>query len=69
MEKEIKSTYVAPSIEVIPMETESVIATSGFPGSDNTPTETRSYRSTRSYNGASSGDLEDLINDILTVEQ
>lgn len=49
------------------MENEGVIATSGEPYHP----ITRSYSgstSTHSYNSASSSDLEDLINDILTVE-
>ena len=51
----------------IKMENEGVIATSGEPYHP----ITRSYSgstSTHSYNSASSSDLEDLINDILTVE-
>lgn len=63
-----KETYAAPSLKVIKMENEGVIAASG---EDYNPTSTRSYSnstSTRSYNSASSSDLEDLISDILTVE-
>ena len=62
-----KENYVSPRIEVIPMETESVIAVSG----GSLPHSTGTYRngSTRSYNGAAGSDLEDLINDILTFEQ
>ena len=63
-----KETYTAPSLEVIKMENEGVIAASG---EDYNPIQTRSYSnstSTRSYNSASNSDLEDLINDILTVE-
>lgn len=68
-----KENYVSPQIEVIPMETEGVIAAS-LPGVGNGGSAYRSagtYRggSTRSYNGASNSDLEDLINDILTFEQ
>lgn len=63
-----KETYIAPSIEVIKMENEGVIAASDEPY---TPVSTRAYSSRTSapsYNSASSSDLEDLINDILTVE-
>lgn len=69
-----KSVYVSPQIEVIRMEVEGVIAGSGsLPqvvegGSAYRSGNARSS-ATRSYNGASSSELEDLINDILTVEQ
>ena len=71
-----KENYVSPRIEVIPMETESVITVSGgsLPGvgdggSGYTSAGTYRNGSTRSYNGAAGSDLEDLINDILTFEQ
>lgn len=51
------------------MEIENVIAGSLGDGGSNSPTETRSLGGTRSYGSASTSDLEDLINDILTVEQ
>ena len=64
----MKETYIAPSIEVIKMENEGVIAASGSSEPYN-PTPMSSGRgSARNYNSASSSDLEDLINDILTVE-
>ena len=50
-----REAYITPSIEVIKMENEGVIATSGEPY----------HPITRAYSGS---DLEDLINDILTVE-
>lgn len=66
-----KMTYTPPQMEVIKMDLEgSVMSASGslndFTGGGNLtqPSSTR-----RSYNSASSSDLEDLINDILTVEQ
>ena len=62
-----KKQYVAPSIEVIAMENEGVIAASGA-GSGNTEGYTPTPLSSSTYNGASSSDLEDMINDILTVE-
>ncbi|WP_294590492.1 hypothetical protein [uncultured Bacteroides sp.] len=62
-----KETYTAPSLEVIKMENEGIIAASG---------NTESYQSTQmskthvnsSYSSASSSDLEDLVNDLFTVE-
>lgn len=60
-----KVAYQAPALEIISMEMEGVIATSGEPL---TPGDMRSTRSVRPYSNASSSDLEDMINDILTVE-
>lgn len=71
MKQTMKEAYVAPTIEVIKMENEgTVMSASGSLGNGGignggpigTPTSTKSYR------GASSSDLEDMINDILTVE-
>lgn len=70
-----KENYVSPQIEVIPMETEGVIAGSGkLPGVGDGGGGYRSagtYRSgsTRGYNGSAISDFEDMINDILTFEQ
>lgn len=70
-----KENYVSPQIEVIPMETEGVIAGSGkLPGVGDGGGGYRSagtYRSgsTRGYNGSAVSDFEDMINDILTFEQ
>lgn len=67
-----KMAYMPPQVEVIKMELEGVIAGSpgnsvnDFTGGGNLTNQT-SVR--RSYNSASGSDLEDLINDILTVEQ
>lgn len=64
-----KETYTAPSLEVIKMENEGVIAASGLGSTeDYTPTPMSNTRVNSSYNSASGNDLEDLINDILTVE-
>ena len=64
-----KETYIAPSLEVIKMENEGVIAASGdFSTEGYNPSPMSATHSTSSYNSASSNDLEDLINDILTVE-
>lgn len=69
-QNENKATYVAPSIEIIEMENEEgVMALSGgnsVPGYGNGG-NVGTQKSSRSYN-ASSSDLEDMINDILTVE-
>lgn len=72
-QNENKATYTAPSIEIIEMENEGTVmsASNNMPGYGNggpvgTPTTSRSGRS--SYNAAGSSDLEDMINDILTVE-
>ena len=71
-----KERYVSPRIEVIRIENEgSVMAASGnlpSPGDGGSGYSSAStYRSgsSRNYSGASSSDLEDLINDILTIEQ
>ena len=61
-----KATYQKPEIEVIHMEQEGVIAFSG--SSQNNP-GTRSYSRGNRSQGASTSELEDLINDILTIEQ
>ena len=70
MKQTMKETYAAPSIEVIEMQNEGTVMSAsgnlgnGFDNGGNigTPASTKSYR------GASSSDLEDMINDILTVE-
>lgn len=72
MRDKTREKYVSPQIEVIPVETEGVIA--GSPGSNSLPGvgnggNAYSARPTRSYNSAGSSEIEDLINDILTVEQ
>lgn len=58
-----KKLYEAPSIEVIAMENEGVIAASGSTEVMN-PVSSQSAQ----WNSASSNDLEDMINDILTIE-
>lgn len=69
--KNRRAIYEAPSVEVVKLENEGVIA--GSPGGSSytegyNRKELSSSRPTRGYNSASSSDLEDLINDILTVE-
>ena len=72
MENQVKEKYLAPQIEVIQMETEGtscVLAGSGnsLGGFGNGGNIGGSSRSRNSRN-ASSSDLEDMINDILTIE-
>ena len=69
MKNQVKEKYLAPQIEVIQMETEGtscVIAGSGnlggFGNGGSIGTSSRNY-------GRSRGELEDLINDILTIEK
>lgn len=71
MKQTMKEAYVAPTLEVIKMEIEEgVMALSGGSSvndyGNGGPIGTTT-KSSRSYN-ASSSDLEDMINDILTVE-
>ena len=64
----MKEAYTAPSIEVIKMENEGVIALSSTGSNEGYTSGTLNSASTgRSYNSASSSELEDFINDILTV--
>lgn len=68
-----KDMYVSPQIEVIEMENEGVIAASGGGSLDgnmgNNPWSPKtSSKSMRGSSGANSSDLEDMINDILTIE-
>lgn len=63
-----KLIYASPQIEVLRMETEDILAASLPRPADGGSAYGRNS-SPPSYNGASSSELEDLINDILTVEQ
>lgn len=65
--KQKKQQYVSPQIEVIRMENEGVIASS-VNNINNIPMSKSTYGRKRSYNNATTSELEDLINDILTVE-
>ncbi|WP_240795330.1 MULTISPECIES: hypothetical protein [Bacteroides] len=56
-------------MEVIKMDLEGVIAGSGNLSDFTSGSTIRQSSTRRGYNSASSSDLEDLINDILTVEQ
>lgn len=71
MNSKQKEQYMAPAIEVIKMEAEgSVMSASGnLPDVEPGGSGTRSSRTRNGYNGASSSELEDMINDILTVDQ
>lgn len=67
--KNRRAIYEAPSVEVVKLENEGVIAGSlGGSTQDYVETPMSTVRTNHSYNSASSNDLEDLINDILTVE-
>lgn len=64
--------YVAPGIEVIEVAYEGVIAGSGtLPGigGGGEVGVSPSVRSNSYYGASSTSDLEDMINDILTIEQ
>jgi hypothetical protein len=77
MEDNVRRLYAAPAIEIIPVESGSVMAiitssgTSGVPGSSGTPGTVPSgdIFSRSPYGGAGTSDLDAMINDILTVEQ
>lgn len=67
-----KQKYVSPQLEVIQVENEGVIASSnngggGAPDMDVDPLNNSQSRSR--YNAASGSEIEDMINDIFTVEQ
>lgn len=68
-----KQKYISPLVEVIQMENEGNVMTASLPTPGDGGSGFRNsgiYRKTsRGYNSASGSDLEDLINDILTVEQ
>lgn len=70
--KTIKEKYLPPTIEVIEVENEGVIALSDFTGG-NPALPGRNYTTSRTKNSIQSAsafsDLEDLINDILTIEK
>ena len=76
MKNQVKEKYLAPQIEVIQMETEGtscVIAGSGnlggFGNGGSIGTSSRNYGRSRGSRNATSSELEDLINDILTIEK
>lgn len=67
----LRQAYLPPTVEVIKVENEGVIALSGNLPSVGNGGDAFSTSGRRSYSGASpaSSDLEDMINDILTIEQ
>lgn len=71
MNSKQKEQYITPAIEVIKMEAEgSVMSASGnLPNVGDGGNGLKSSNSSSRYNAASSNDLEDMINDILTVDQ
>ena len=68
-----RTAYIPPQVEVITMDMEGTVMTaSNFGGDDAFTRSSGSYSAPvnrQGYSSASSSDLEDLINDILTVEQ
>lgn len=70
--RQTKQMYVSPQVEVIEVENEGVIAVSGYgsvSGMGNSPWAPKSSAgSTYNSSGTNSSDLEDMINDILTIE-
>lgn len=67
-----KMTYTPPQMEVIKMDLEGSVMMGSGGGTLNdfgSGSTIRQSSTRRGYNSASSSDLEDLINDILTVEQ
>lgn len=69
----LKEKYVSPSIEVVEIENEGTVMTGsdqlpGF-GSGGTITRTSSSGRSNQPSNASLSELEDLINDILTIEK
>ncbi|MGN0309740.1 MAG: hypothetical protein ACI4C3_04020 [Bacteroides sp.] len=67
MKKHSKKMYVAPSIEVVTMENEGVIAASGTGSLPNVGDGGSAFSSaaTGGY-AATNSDIEEMINDILT---
>lgn len=69
-----RAPYVAPSIEVIDVVTEGVIAGSGvnsgnLPDIGNGGGAWTSSNARSSYSASPASDIEDMITDILTIEQ
>lgn len=68
-----KEMYVPPTVELIPMEMEGCcMMSSSVSGETNVDISGGGIigtRNTRGYNAAGSSELEDMINDILTIEQ
>ena len=76
MKNQVNEQYLAHDIDVIQMEKEGsscVIAWSGnlggFGNGGSIGTSSRNYGRSRGSRNASSSELEDLINDILTIEK
>lgn len=67
--KQDKETYVSPSLEEIALENEAMIMVGSVTGMDNIewmPKVSNTYQSTTPT--ATGNELENMINDILTVE-
>ena len=63
----MKEAYTAPSIEVIKMENEGVIALSSTGSNEGYTTTPLSGGTPQHYNAASTSELEDFLNDFFTV--
>lgn len=65
-----KAKYLAPQIEIIEMENEGVIALSNMSGGNPAfPSRSSARKSTQYHSSSSISELEDLINDILTIQK
>lgn len=67
-----KQRYEAPQVEVIEMETEGnacIVGSLGQVNNGGSAFGNAPSSKARRYNAASSNELEDLINDILTIEK
>lgn len=74
MKEQSRQPYLEPLVEVIEMESENVLALSSsandLPGFTDSGSMYNSSNALRTpYNTAPTGELEDLINNILTIEQ
>ena len=70
-----RQVYLAPHVEVIEMAMEAVVMVGS--GSGNAPSYpdkgnifgSNTKRNSSTYNAGTAGEIEDMINDILTIEQ
>ena len=75
MKNETKQKYEAPRIEVIKMESEGLMVGSGSSGnlpgvpSGDAFSTPQAYRTSRYSSDVSLGEVEDMINDLLTVPE
>lgn len=69
MNSKQKEQYLTPIIEVIEMQTEGGVMIGSLGDVPDAGSATKTYSTGTRYNAASRSELEDLINDILTIEQ